>query len=260
MVESLTPLCAIALVLAVVDGKPTTTSLDIARHFGKRHDDVLRLIRNLLPQLPADALRNFAEGFYTLPNTGEQQHPMYRITRDGFTLLAMGFTGKKALQFKLAYIDAFNQLEAELSSKPKQLPNALRQITAPTPPEPPTIDVRELLLSGQTSPAPLTPAQQALVDEQAWRMAGDAYQLAREHITRAIAYQTLPFERADPKNPRIANIVKSITLNKALTHTYWAEARSLQKLADGALWLAQQNLSHINDLLAGKGKPPDVAF
>lgn len=115
MVESLASLCAIALVLSVVDGKPTTTSLDIARHFGRPHDEVLRRIRNLLAQLTGEPLRNFAEGSYTLPVTGDQQHPMYRITRDGFTLLAMGFTGKKALQFKLAYIDAFNRMEAELT-------------------------------------------------------------------------------------------------------------------------------------------------
>jgi phage regulator Rha-like protein len=43
-----------------------------------------------------------------------RKDPAYRLTRDGFTLLAMGFTGKRALQFKLAYIDAFNKMEAEL--------------------------------------------------------------------------------------------------------------------------------------------------
>ena len=120
MVESLASLCAIALVLSVVDGKPTTTSLDIARHFNRPHDEVLRRIRNLLAQLTGEPLRNFAEGSYTLPATGGQQHLMYRITRDGFTLLAMGFTGKKALQFKLAYIDAFNKMEAQLAQAPAQ--------------------------------------------------------------------------------------------------------------------------------------------
>lgn len=119
MVESITSVCAIALVLSVVDGKPTTTSLDIARHFNRPHDEVLRRIRNLLAQLTGEPLRNFAEGSYTLPATGGQQHPMYRITRDGFTLLAMGFTGKKALQFKLAYIDAFNKMEAQLAKQSK---------------------------------------------------------------------------------------------------------------------------------------------
>ena len=105
-----------APVIAVVDGIPTTTSVDVARHFGKRHDDVLKAIRNLLPQLPDGGVRNFAETPYTDPQNG-QQYPAYRLTRDGFTLLAMGFTGKKALAFKLAYIDAFNRMEAELAKR-----------------------------------------------------------------------------------------------------------------------------------------------
>ena len=113
-----------APVLAVVDGIPTTTSVDVARHFGKRHDDVLKAIRNLLPQLPDGGVRNFAETPYTDPQNG-QQYPAYRITRDGFTLLAMGFTGKKALAFKLAYIDAFNRMEAELA-KPAHDPERLQ--------------------------------------------------------------------------------------------------------------------------------------
>jgi len=103
-----------APVLAVVNGVPTTTSTDVARYFGKQHQDVLRAIDNLRAQLPPEPLRNFAEGSYTLPATGDQQHKLYRLTRDGFTLLAMGFTGKRALQFKLAYIDAFNRMEQAL--------------------------------------------------------------------------------------------------------------------------------------------------
>ena len=123
MVESLASLCAIALVLSVVDGKPTTTSLDIARHFNRPHDEVLRRIRNLLAQLPDDHLRNFTETVTERvnPSGGAPiKSPAYRITRDGFTLLAMGFTGKKALQFKLAYIDAFNKMEAQLAQAPAQ--------------------------------------------------------------------------------------------------------------------------------------------
>ena len=106
--------CATAPVLAVVNGIPTTTSVDVARHFGKVHRDVVRAIENLLPQLPDGGVRNFAQTPYTDPQNG-QQYPAYRLTRDGFTLLAMGFTGKKALAFKLAYIDAFNRMEAELA-------------------------------------------------------------------------------------------------------------------------------------------------
>lgn len=122
MVTSSVSLGAPAPVLAVVDGIPTTTSLEVARQFNRPHDEVLRRIRNLLAQLPAEHLRNFAEMFHEVEvaNGAKVKHPAYRITRDGFTLLAMGFTGKKALQFKLAYIDAFNKMEAQLAQAPAQ--------------------------------------------------------------------------------------------------------------------------------------------
>lgn len=129
MVDISASLSAVARAVTVVDGKPTTTSLDIARRFAKRHNDVLRLIRNLLEQLPSEHQRNFAQMVIETPIAGARnfaqtcrKDPAYRITRDGFTLLAMGFTGNRALQFKLAYIDAFNKMEAQLSTKPLQLP------------------------------------------------------------------------------------------------------------------------------------------
>ena len=102
--------------ITIVDGVPTTVSTDLARHFGKRHDDILRAIRNLLPQLDTDHARNFAEMVIEVEigSGATRKDPAYRLTRDGFTLLAMGFTGKKALVFKLAYIDAFNRMEAAL--------------------------------------------------------------------------------------------------------------------------------------------------
>jgi Rha family phage regulatory protein len=103
---------ACAPVLAVVDGVPTTTSNDVASFFTKLHKNVIQSIESLLSDLPENARLNFQPSEYTDP-TGRTL-PAYRLTRDGFTLLAMGFTGKKALAFKLAYIDAFNRMEAGL--------------------------------------------------------------------------------------------------------------------------------------------------
>lgn len=108
---------AIVPTIAVVNGKPTTLSTDVARHFGKQHYNVLRDIDNLRAQLDTDHALNFEETVETRENPSGGapiESRAYRLTRDGFTLLAMGFTGKKALQFKLAYIDAFNKMEAEL--------------------------------------------------------------------------------------------------------------------------------------------------
>jgi len=106
-------------------GKVITTSLEVARVFGKRHDHVLRDIENLRKDLLADHLPNFGETVITRENPSGGapiKSPVYHLTRDGFTLLAMGFTGKRALAFKLAYIDAFNKMEAELQGKAAALP------------------------------------------------------------------------------------------------------------------------------------------
>jgi Rha family phage regulatory protein len=97
--------------LTIVNGRPVATSLNVADVFGKRHDNVVRAIKRL--DIPKEFnLLNFEEITY-IDDMGRNQ-PMYHITRDGFTLLAMGFTGKEAMRFKLAYIEAFNRMEAEL--------------------------------------------------------------------------------------------------------------------------------------------------
>lgn len=95
------------------DGKDTAraNSLMVAKMFGKRHDNVLSNIRNILQMEDEDGFNalNFKEVKYK-DEKGELR-PAYAMTRDGFTLLAMGFTGKKALQFKKAYIKRFNEME-----------------------------------------------------------------------------------------------------------------------------------------------------
>ena len=103
--------------LSVDHGTITTTSLQIAEHFGKRHTNVLKAIRNLISEMSSE---RYALNFeliqidVDLGNERKRQNPAYRITRDGFTLLAMGFTGKEAQRWKVAYIDAFNRMEAAL--------------------------------------------------------------------------------------------------------------------------------------------------
>ncbi len=95
------------------NGQITATSLQVAEHFKKRHGDVLRAIKNL--DVPDDyRQRNFASAKY-LDEQGKPRD-IYHITRDGFALLAMGFTGKEAMRWKLAYIAAFNAMEAHLKS------------------------------------------------------------------------------------------------------------------------------------------------
>ena len=90
--------------IAIVDGQAVTSSLAVADFFSKRHDDVLKKIRTLECSASFTA-RNFSVSDYT-DCTGRKL-PCYQITRDGFAFLAMGFTGKRAAQFKEAYINAF---------------------------------------------------------------------------------------------------------------------------------------------------------
>lgn len=119
-----TPVAIATPDLEIIEGHVTTTSQQIAEHFGKRHDTVLRAIRNLLAELPEDYRRNFAGVMVEFTNGkgGTQQASAYRLTRDGFVLLAMGFTGKEAMQWKVAYLTAFNKMEAQLLAQAAPAP------------------------------------------------------------------------------------------------------------------------------------------
>lgn len=108
---------ALMPVVSVVNNQVTALSTDVARFFGKRHDAVIRDIKNLCSILPSDRLHNFVETVVTRENPSGGapiKSKVYRMTRDGFTLLVMGWTGEKALQFKLAWLDAFNRMEEQL--------------------------------------------------------------------------------------------------------------------------------------------------
>ena len=100
--------------VSVHDGRPAVTSREVSRYFNKRHDAVLRDIAAITSNCPESFS---AHNFVGAPYLDEQakNRPMYIIHRDGFMLLVMGYTGKKALALKLAYIEAFNRMEAELA-------------------------------------------------------------------------------------------------------------------------------------------------
>ena len=95
------------------------SSKDVAAYFGKRHADVLRVIRNL--KCSGEFYRLNFTPFKTNDLTGESTSHV-DMTREGFTFLVMGFTGAKALQFKEAYIAAFNEMEERLRNVAKSAP------------------------------------------------------------------------------------------------------------------------------------------
>ena len=95
----------------------TCTSLDIAETFEKEHKNVLKDIRELECSEEFGRL-NFEQSYYI--NSQNKKQPLYYMTKDGFTLLAMGYSGEKAMRFKEAYIRQFNDMEKALIGKMKE--------------------------------------------------------------------------------------------------------------------------------------------
>lgn len=94
-----------------------TDSRSVAEHFEKQHKHVLDAIRNLLGGMPKiGQTPMFHETTYVNEQNG-QTYPMYLMNRDGFSLLVMGFTGEKALEWKVKYINAFNEMEKALKDQ-----------------------------------------------------------------------------------------------------------------------------------------------
>jgi Rha family phage regulatory protein len=104
-------------VVKVEDGKVFANSGDVANFFDKRHKDVLEAIDNLILSEPSLRERHFrpTQNSLEMPTGGLRTVRAFEMNRDGFTLLAMGFTGAKALKWKIAYIEAFNAMEAQLT-------------------------------------------------------------------------------------------------------------------------------------------------
>ena len=97
------------------NGVLTVSSLQVAKDFDKQHKDVLEKISSISAQINSaeNSAQYFIESSYT--DKSGKRNKCYDITRDGFSLLVMGFTGKKALEWKLRYIEAFNSMEKQLT-------------------------------------------------------------------------------------------------------------------------------------------------
>ncbi len=108
------------------DQQAVTTSLKLAEIFEKRHDHIIRDISSLSKDVP-----NFGEMFVQSyePDSYGRKRRMFYMNRDGFTLLAMGFTGSKAMEFKLKYIEAFNKMEQIVKQELPQTPEEKLALT-----------------------------------------------------------------------------------------------------------------------------------
>ncbi|TIH13496.1 hypothetical protein D0S45_14375, partial [Marinifilum sp. JC120] len=101
--------------LVMENNQPMASSLVVAELFEKQHKNVLRDINEL--EIPDDYRQlNFEPSSYL--NKQNKEQPSFNMTRDGFSLLAMGFTGKKAMEWKIKFLEAFNAMEAKLTVPP----------------------------------------------------------------------------------------------------------------------------------------------
>ncbi len=110
------------------DQQAVTTSLQVAEVFGKNHRDVLEAIQNKISSAENSVQYDsmFAQGEYK--DKSGKRNKMYYMNRDGFTFIAFGFTGKKADEFKLKYIEAFNNMEKAIKAERIQLPKTPMEV------------------------------------------------------------------------------------------------------------------------------------
>lgn len=134
------------LVFKGANNQVLTNSLLVAEKFGKSHKNVIQVIKELITSAEKSA-NLFVESEY--PDTYGRMQPMYVMNRDGFTLLVMGFTGDKALQFKLDYIEAFNKMEEVIKNGGFQIPATFRDALLLAAKQQEQIDEQQKLLSIQ---------------------------------------------------------------------------------------------------------------
>lgn len=113
----------------IIEGRPVTSSRIVAEYFGKRHNDVLRGIRDLIEK-NTDLSKSFIarEEQIETGNGASRSNPVFLMDQKGFCILAMGFTGAKALEFKCAFYDEFERMKNELEAPTTITPAEQRAI------------------------------------------------------------------------------------------------------------------------------------
>lgn len=103
------------------NGEMVVSSREVAENFGKRHDKLIYEINRMYGKLTDEGYgQNGGDPLFFkttyINEQNSQEYPMYFMNRDGFSLLVMGFTGRKALEWKLKYIEAFNKMEETIKN------------------------------------------------------------------------------------------------------------------------------------------------
>jgi Rha family phage regulatory protein len=112
-------------VVTIRDGQVRASSQDVAAAFDKEHRNVLRAIDQLIEMAPQISRLNFEQRDFIKRG---RHYRAYEMDRDGFSLLAMGFTGPKALEWKLKFLEAFRRMEEALSQSLAPNDNSLAKL------------------------------------------------------------------------------------------------------------------------------------
>lgn len=170
------------IVLSMQSGEPVASSRQIAENFEKNHNHVLRDIDSLKKDVS-----NFGQMLFetTAPDSYGREQRAYLMNRDGFTLLAMGFTGKAALEWKLKYIAAFNEMEKKLTEQPQLTRSQLLAtalIAAHEELEEKDKQIAELTPKGVFADAVSASTQSILVGEMAKLLSQNGIQMGQNRL------------------------------------------------------------------------------
>lgn len=170
------------IILSMQSGEPVASSRQIAENFEKNHNHILRDIDSLKKDVS-----NFGQMFFetTAPDSYGREQRAYLMNRDGFTLLAMGFTGKAALEWKLKYIAAFNEMEKKLADQPQLTRSQLLAtalIAAHEELEEKDKQIAELTPKGVFADAVSASSQSILVGEMAKLLSQNGIQMGQNRL------------------------------------------------------------------------------
>ena len=199
-------LSALVPSITAINGQAVTSSIKIAEYFDKRHADVLRSIKNLGCSKEYRE-RNFASTLIDIagPNNSSRKSSAYQVTKDGFVILVMGFTGKQAMQFKEAYINAFNEMEGRLNSESKE------SLTE-------SIGQERLLLQIPEYNRPDLPVEvKKTLEYISMKMAIEAKDIVEEYLYRLVRY-TCVNGLGELNEKKAINQIKNSTIESALVY------------------------------------------
>lgn len=203
-----------------------TDSRKVAAHFNKRHDHVIRDIDTLVRGLPknGDTQRMFYKTTYVNAQNG-QTYPMYLMNRDGFSLLVMGFTGAKAMEWKLKFLEAFNAMEKAIKT-PQITPNPHYRTRMIKTAVKDAADTAAMIADtfGVKKPMAMTAAMQ---------MVGEAYGVDMGPLKRFIPAEANPSTLTPTKIARRLNIVNSKGNPNPQQVNAMLKDRGLQEYIDG---------------------------